>query len=389
MSKKPLLVAYLAFIAFGAYEGLIGVVWPSMRATFGLSLDAIGVLFLIGLAGFVLVSFSSGWIIRRSSLHTLLLSSSLARSAGLLLMALAPRWEGVILGSLLASMGAGGIDPCLNGYVSSRHSPRQLHWLHASFGVGATLGPFLVAAVLASQLSWRWNFGVLAAVQALALLLVWLSASEWRLPTPSEPQAGAASSGSALATLRMPVVWLSVLIFFVYTGTEISAGQWSFTLLTLGRGIDALVASTWVALYWGSFTLGRILFGLIVERINVHAFLRAALVAACVGAALLWLNPVEWLGLSGLALTGFALAPVFPVLIATTQERVGRGQVANALGFQIAAAGLGGSVLSSLTGVLAESAGLETIAIFIFCLVVVMAATHEALQWLTRKKAHN
>lgn len=384
-NKTPMLVAYLAFTAFGAYEGLIGVVWPSMRTTFGLALDAIGVLFLVGLVGFVLVSFSSGWLIRRSSLYLFLLCSSLARSAGLLLIAIAPQWEGVILGGLLASMGAGGIDPSLNGYVTNNHSTRQLNWLHASFGVGATLGPFLVAALLANQLSWRWNFAILAAVQALSVLLIWRSANAWHKTVHEQQRGESMPTGSLLSTLRLPVVWLSVLIFFVYTGTEVSTGQWSYTLLTLGRGIDEIVASTWVAFYWGSFTLGRILFGFFVERVNVHAFLRGALIAASLGAGLLWLNPLQWVGLAGLALTGFALAPVFPVLIATTQERVGRGQVANTLGFQIAAAGLGGSMLSSLTGVLADAISLETIGVFVFVLVILMLVSYEALQWLTRK----
>lgn len=384
VSKQPLWIGYLAFAAFGAYEGLIGVAWPSMRATFALSLDAIGGLFLVGLVGFVLLSFSSGWIIRRSSLYALLLASSLARSSGLLLMALAPRWEGVLVGGFLASMGAGGIDPTVNGHVTSYHSARQLNWLHASFGVGATLGPFLVAALLANQLSWRWTFGLLAAVQALSIWLIWRSAPAWRVAAAA-PAAGSAPAGSLWAMLRLPVVWLSVLIFFVYTGVEVSTGQWSYSLLTLGRGIDPIVASTWVSLYWGSFTLGRIVFGFIVERINVQRFLRAALVAASLGAGLLWLNPAAWLGLLGLALTGLALAPVFPVLIATTPQRVSAGQVANTLGFQIAAAGLGGSLLSSLTGVLADSVSLESIAAFIFALLLAMLVIYETLQWLTHK----
>jgi fucose permease len=386
LSRKPLLIAYLGFIAFGAYEGLIGVAWPSMREEFGLPLDALGLLFVFGLVGFVLVSFSSGWIIRKRSLYWLLLSAMSTRSLGLLLMALSPRWEGVIVGSFISALGAGGIDPSTNGYVTSHYSARQLNWLHASFGVGATFGPFLVAAILANDLSWRLSFGILAGIQGVAALLVFLSAKLWQHTAIEDTKAGSVAEASLAATLRLPVVWLSVLIFFIYTGTELSAGQWSYTLMTLGRGIGEIVASTWVAIYWGSFTVGRIFFGFVVERVDVHKFLRSSLLGAVLGAGLLWANPTEWLSFAGLAIMGFALAPIFPVLIATTRERVGRNQVANTIGFQIALAGLGGSILTSLTGVLADSIGLEVIGVFIFTLTVLMYTNFEALQWLTRNK---
>lgn len=228
---------------------------------------------------------------------------------------------------------------------------------------------------------------MLAAVQAIAALLVWATSKHWKgAPAAAPGQAGGRAPAGVKATLRLPAVWLGMLIFFVYTGTELSAGQWSYTLLTLGRGIDEIAASTWVALYWGSFTLGRILFGFVVERIDVRKFLRIALMCAMLGAGLLWSNPVEWLGLWGLVLTGFSLAPVFPVLVATTKDRVAPGQVANTLGFQIAAAGLGGSILTSLTGRLAEAISLETIGLFVFILTVTIFANHEALQWVAARK---
>ncbi|MBC8161961.1 MAG: MFS transporter, partial [Roseiflexaceae bacterium] len=37
-------LAYLAFISLGLPDGLVGVGWPSIRASFGLPLDALGAL---------------------------------------------------------------------------------------------------------------------------------------------------------------------------------------------------------------------------------------------------------------------------------------------------------------------------------------------------------
>lgn len=370
----------------GAYEGVIGVAWPSMSETFLVSLGELGVLLLVGLAGFILVSFSSGWLIRQHSIYWLLQASAISRAVGFAGMALSPVWAGAIVSVFFISAGAGGIDTGLNGFVSSRYSIRQLNWMHANIGLGATLGPFLVAAIFALNGSWRWSFAVLAIFQGLTALLIGLTSAAWQVQIPLDKEQLQEPEARLGSTLRLRVVWLSLLLFFLYTGLELTTGQWSFTLFNLGRGVPALVASTWVGIYWGSFTIGRILFGVIVERFPTKQFLRLAILAVVAGTGLLWWNPATWVGFLGLAISGFALAPIFPTLIASTLSRVGRSHTSNTIGFQIAAAGIGGAGLTGLAGVLGTSFGLEVIAFSVFMLAVLMFANYEILQLATRRR---
>ena len=46
-------LAYLGFVSLGLPDGLLGVAWPSIRATFSLRLDALGVLLVSTTAGYV------------------------------------------------------------------------------------------------------------------------------------------------------------------------------------------------------------------------------------------------------------------------------------------------------------------------------------------------
>jgi len=79
------------------------------------------------------------------------------------------------------------------------------------------------------------------------------------------------------------------------------------------------------------------------------------------GATLIWLNIASMLSFGGLSLIGLALAPIFPSLIATTPERLGNAHTANGVGFQIAAAVLGQSLLPGMMGILARHLGLEIV----------------------------
>jgi fucose permease len=76
---------------------------------------------------------------------------------------------------------------------------------------------------------------------------------------------------------------------------------------------------------------------------------------------LIWLHLSSLLSCLGLTLMGLASAPIFPSLIATTPDRLGGAHTAHGIGFQIAAAVLGQSLVPGFIGVLARRWGLEMI----------------------------
>jgi fucose permease len=78
-----------------------------------------------------------------------------------------------------------------------------------------------------------------------------------------------------METLKHPMVWMSLLLFFIYTGVEVSFGSWTYSLLTLARGIPTEIAGLWAGSYWATFTAGRILAGLLTRRTGVKTLLAA------------------------------------------------------------------------------------------------------------------
>lgn len=166
---------------------------------------------------------------------------------------------------------------------------------------------------------------------------------------------------SNTATLRLPAVWLSITFFFVYTGIEAAAGAWAYSLFTESRGLSMMTAGLSVSIYWGGLTAGRLLSGFIVGYVPVFRMLRLCMLGIALGAAFVWTGGASLLSLIGLAMMGFACAPVFPTMISSTPMRLGGSHTANAIGFQIAAAVLGQSLLPALIGLMARRLGLEIV----------------------------
>lgn len=391
-TRRPAIVllalAYIGFISLGLPDGLLGVGWPSIRQTFGLPLEALGALLTTFAIGYLVSSFGSGWVLARIGVGTLLALSGLATATSLLGYALTPAWWPMVTLGLVAGLGAGAIDAGLNTYVATHHSTRTLNWLHAFFGLGATIGPLVMTTVLQNDLPWRWGYALVGVAQ-LGLAICFVATRTW-WETPGAVQESAptatAPATPITSTLRVPAVWLGILFFFVYTGVEVTAGQWTYTLLTTSRNVPPNIAGVWISTYWGGLMVGRIIFGAIVDIAPLRTMLRWSLGAIVLGALLVWLNIAGIVSFLGLALMGLALAPVFPSVIATTPQRLGAAHAANGVGFQIAAAGLGAALIPAAVGVVADRVGIEVVGPVLVATSAALFALHEALERRTTNR---
>jgi fucose permease len=132
-------------------------------------------------------------------------------------------------------------------------------------------------------------------------------------------------------------------------------------LLSEGRGFSTAAAATAVSLFWGGLMAGRVLAAVLPVGARPLVLLRAATIAACTAAAMLAAGVNNVSDMAAAALLGLACGPIFPSLIATTAARVGPDLAPNAIGFQIAAAAMGQSLLPAAIGALAAARGLKTL----------------------------
>lgn len=361
------LLAYIAFVALGMPDGLLGVAWPSIRASFTIPIDAVGLLLSASVAGYLTSSFLSGPLITRFGVGSVLAASCALTGAGLIGYAIVPFWWMMVLLGVAAGMGAGAIDAGLNAYVAAHFGEGLMQWLHASYGIGVTLGPIIMTIALTSFNSWQVGYSVVGGFQLILAASFVLTLSVWNQKetalTNAEPRRLTDYRTPMSETLRQPRVWLSVLLFLLYTGAEVSLGTWVYSLLIESRGIQPQVAGLWAGSYWATFTVGRVAAGLYAKRVGVDRLVQGGLASALLGALLLWWNPIDAANLLAVALIGFAIAPIFPALMSGTSRRVGVHFAANTIGMQMAAAGLGTALIPSLVGVLAGRLSLEVIPI--------------------------
>ena len=370
-----ILLAFIAFVALGLPDGLLGVGWPSIRAGFSIPLDAIGMLLTASVSGYMTSSFLSGFLLSRVGVGRVLAASCLLTGLALIGYTQAPSWGVMVLLGVFAGLGAGAIDAGLNTYVAAHFGEGLMQWLHASWGVGITTGPIIMTLGLSVLNTWRFGYQAVGIFQLVLSVCFVLTLAMWN-------QTGAPSSGGETEkkltdyktpmgeTLRQPQVWLSVMLFFLYVGAEGALGTWTYSLLTESRGVDKTLAGFFAGSYWFTFTIGRIVAGVVARRLGVHKLVLGGAAGALLGAVLLIWNPSEIANVVAVAIIGLAIAPIFPALMSGTSARVGEHYAANTIGMQMASTGFGMAVIPSLMGVLARQISLEVIP---FCLLILYA----------------
>jgi fucose permease len=365
-----LILAYIAFVTLGMPVSLMGVAWPSLRADFSLPLDAVGLLFISSTVGYLISSTLIARLISRFGIGALLIFSSVLSAISLIGYTLAPAWSVIIALGAIGGFGGGLMDAGLNTYLAAEYNEGQMQWLHASFGVGATLSPLIMTASLALFASWRPAYIFVGILMGIMVISFILTLPAWKRPEQLSTEAAereGAERGlmdyrtSFWVTLLRVVTWLSILMFLLYTGAEYTFGNWTYTLLTEGRGVSPQFAGLWAAGYWATFTAGRVIAGIFAYRIRLTTLILGGMALSLVGAVLFWWNPLELVSILGIFIVGFAMAPIFPGLVSSTSDRVGARYAANTIGIQFGAAAIGSALIPSLAGTLAQRISLETI----------------------------
>lgn len=380
-SALLLLVAFLAFVSIGFPDAVLGVAWPTMRDTFDRSrADLAYILFAAG-AGYFSSGILAGKAIELLGVGRLLAASTTAVSLGLFGYAASPGFWPLLLVAAIIGFGSGAVDAGLNFYASEHFSVTVMNLLHAFFGVGAMLGPFVMAGVLATGGSWRIGYAIVASVTLIMAIVFVATSKQWNNGSHHED-----GSPKVVAPVREvignPLVWLQIVLFFFMTGIEATAGTWAYTSLYERFDMNAGQAGLWAGFYWGAIALGRLVLPTLTRGLAPSRLIQYCVYGLVVSAALM---TRDMLGLYqlGLLLFGLAMAPMFPTLMSLTPQRLGSATSLHAIGFQVSAAVLGAACIPSLAGYLSERTDLSAIPWTIFVVAIAIVGIETALRLRT------
>jgi fucose permease len=385
------LLACLSYLGVALPSSPLGLLWPSIRLSFGEPIGALGVLLAFGVTASVISSAATARILATLRVGVVLAIGTMLTALALAAEAAAPALWVFGVGMVVFGLGFGLIDSALNAHAASQFGARDINWMHASYGLGATIGPLVVTALLTAGSSWRLAYGVFAGSQAALALVLIVTRRRWRLaPRPAaapgrRPGQGSRGPGSRRSSRksghRTPTaaVLRSLVFTAVENGIESGAGIWGYVFLTAGRHLPPGVAGVAVSAYWATMFVGRAVLGPAAERLGAGRILAGAVTGVPLGAALMTVPGPG--AVAGLMILGLAAAPVFPLFTLTTAQRVGAADDAGTtrtVSLQVASSAIGSAALPAGLGLAIGAFDANVLAPSLLVLGVLMCG----LYWL-------
>ena len=320
-----------AMVLAGMATTMVGPLLPRLESRWQIGDAAAGLLFTALFLASVATGALVGPLALRFGHSSLVRSGLLLSSLGIAMLAMSP-WPQALGAMAMVGCGLGLSIPAANLGVTGS---RAVMLVNFAWSTGAVAGPWLLAA-LPDAFMW-----------GLSVAMACASAGSFAAPVR------VAATGGDRKPVMSKATALTAIFVFLYVGVESSLDGWLSSYASRNSGTRNL----WAALpsvFWLGILIGRFLASLALLRLVPARLLGGCLVAAFSGTCLLLEASRPWSILAATALTGLALAPIFPLAVSSYSDST---KAEKSAGLIFSAGGLGGASIPALVGSVSQGSG--------------------------------
>lgn len=381
-----LVIIYISFISLGLPDALLGSAWPTMHGDLGVPVAYAGIISMIIAGGTIISSLNSDRLIKKLGTGKVTAISVGMTAAALFGFSVSHSFAIMCLWAVPYGLGAGSVDAALNNFVALHYKSKHMSWLHCFWGVGATIGPYIMGACLTSGLKWNSGYHIIGIMQVFLTAVLVVTLPLWKKSSPAAEVTDDKGKTFGIAQLLKITGAKPVLAsFFCYCSLEATTGLWGSSYLVMNRGISAEIAAKWISLFYLGITAGRFLSGFITMKLSDKNMVRLGQAIIISGIAALLLPGGNFVLCAGFVLIGMGCAPIYPSLLHETPDNFGKELSQAIMGMQMACAYLGSTFMPPLFGLIAEHVSIRLFPIFLFVLVILMIFMVEQLNRLNRQ----
>lgn len=321
----------------------------------------------------IAASLLSGKLIEKFGTGPVSTISTLLTAVAIFLISISDNFIAMVLCGIPLGFGAGAIDSGLNGFVARNYSARVMNFLHASYGVGVAVSPYLIALAI-EKYNWRTGYRIVFFIQLAITIIIALSIPLWKKAEKKDveevTESRKISTGELLKTKGLFPILLT---FFFSCATEFLFGSWMTTFLVTQKETLKETAAKILTTYYVGLTSGRLISGVISDKLKAKNAIAIAYCIQIFAALTLFIpynNNIFYVVTA--FLLGFGVGPVFPNLTHLTPSNFGYEKSQRIMGLQYAASSSGVMAIPFTYGLLSS---VFTHKIFPFVLIAAISAS--------------
>ncbi|KAI1842249.1 hypothetical protein JX265_006876 [Neoarthrinium moseri] len=368
--------AMFSFFVMGLIQSTVG-----LEDFYGLSDTLVSLTFLMTPLGYFLAAYVNSIIHLQFGQRGVAVIGPASQLLFVSSVSFHPRYSIFLLFSVIGGFGTGLLDGswCAWAGGMAKNANVIQGFLHGSYSVGASLGPFMAGTMLSvgGKPWWSWYY-VLSAFCLTTLvtsaLAFWSQdadkyhAEKYKTPESSD----SASKKSPWDMFKHIATWVCAAYFLAYVGIENSITGWIVVFMIRVRGTSPYLASICSSLFNIGMVVGRLGLGVVTEKHGVRRAVIVYLLLAAIFQVLFAVIDVPAVSAVLITMIGVLLGPLFPSGVIMVTRLLPQHLHVDAVSFVASVGEVGGALLPFALGVIADGLGIGS---FQYIIIAQLVAT--------------
>ncbi|MEI0559175.1 MFS transporter [Brachyspira intermedia] len=378
MVNLLLAIIYLSFISLGLPDALLGSAWPTMHKELNVPISYAGIISMIISAGTIISSLQSDRLTKKFGTGKITAFSVAMTAIALFGFSITHSYLFICVWAIPYGLGAGSVDASLNNYVALHYESKHMSWLHCMWGIGATIGPYIMGYALTNN-NWNAGYRYISIMQIVLTAILFFSLSLWNKNNEENKEKISTKVLSLKEIIKIPGAKEIMICFFCYCALEATTGLWASSYLNIYKGVDIKTAASFGSLFYIGITVGRAISGFITMKLNDNQMIVLGESLILIGIILMIIPAVNIVSLIGFIIIGLGCAPIYPSIIHSTPSNFGAENSQAIIGVQMASAYIGTLAMPPLFGYIANHISISLLPFYLILILVLMFIMHKLM----------
>ncbi len=307
-------LTFLMFMMFAMTTDSVGIIIPEVIKEFRLSMLAAGAFHYANMMAIAVAAIFLGYLADRLGRKKTIILGLVLFALNSYLFAVGNSFPFflillVISGASIGIFKTGALALVGDISISTSEHTTTMNTVEGFFGVGAIIGPAVVARLLTSGFSWKWLYVIAGTICVLLIATASLVGYPKTVKTMDEP----IDFKRTIGMIKNRYALGFSLGIFLYVAAECAVYVWMPTLLTGYSGSFAFMATYAISVFFVLRAIGRFLGAWVLAHFSwtsVMAVFSLAILICFAGAIAGGLSFAVWL----LPLSGLFMSMIYPTL---------------------------------------------------------------------------
>lgn len=307
-------LTFMMFMMFAMTTDSVGTIIPVILKEFRLSMSAAGAFHYAPMIAIALAAIFLGYLADKLGRKKTIILGLILFALNSYLFAVGNSFLFfllllVISGAAIGIFKTGALALVGDISRSTAEHTATMNMVEGFFGVGAIIGPAIVARLLATGFSWKWLYVIAGTICVLLIVTASLVQYPKTVRSAEEP----IDFRRTLRMMKNPYALGFSLLIFLYVAAECAVYVWMPTFLEGYSGSFTFLAAYATSLFFALRALGRFLGAWILARFrwtSVMALFSLAILVCFAGSIAGGLSYALWL----LPLSGLFMSMIYPTL---------------------------------------------------------------------------